>query len=296
MLHFLPETGVCPMTKLIEKLPDVAEVVLDKCISYSPLPPSHEDFSVKFNLRHLEPHVNSTSGFAPATMAKHRRERLLKHIVTQALLRYKWMVLGKLFTIFNTILFAVFVILFSSFVVKERDKSTLFSDVSNTSTSGNINEKSSFEEIAPLVIMVFLMFYFLKELTQLLWMRLAYFKSISNLIELVMYSMIQIFMLPIVFKEGVYSAETQWNAGLVGLFLCYINLTLHFRRFGGLGLYVTMYVEVFWTFLKVISTFLIALIGYSVVFYVLLKHQVCELVNRFALSPLRAYSPSPPLL
>ena len=281
------------MTKLIEKLPDVAEVVLDKCISYSPLPPSHEDFSVKFNLRHLEPHVNSSCGFAPATMAKHRREKLLKHIVTQALLRYKWMVLGKFFTIFNTILFAVFVILFSSLVIKESDKSKLFSDVSNTSASSKINEKTSFDETAPLVIMVFLIFYLVKEVTQLLWMRLAYFKSISNLIDLVMYSMIQVFLLPIVFREGIYSAETQWNAGLVGLFLCYINLTLHFRRYGGLGLYVTMYVEVFWTFLKVISTFLIALIGYSLVFYVLLKHQVGERVYYLSLSPLLAIIPHP---
>ena len=281
MLQFSPESGVSPMTKLIEKLPDVAEIVLDKCISYSPLPPSHEDFSVKFNLRHLDPHVNCIcdSGFAPATMARNRRERLLNHIVTQALLRYKWLVLGKFLTIFNTVLFAVFVILFSSLVVKERDKSALFSDVSNATASEAINEKSSFDVTAPRVIFAFLIFYLVKELIQLFCMRLAYFKELSNLLEMAMFSLVQVFTLPTVVGEGIYSAETQWNAGLVGLFLCYINLTLHFRRFGGLGLYVTMYVEVCWTFLKVISTFLIALMGYSLVFYVLLKHQVCEVVS-----------------
>ncbi|KAJ7385742.1 hypothetical protein OS493_013775 [Desmophyllum pertusum] len=65
----------------------------------------------------------------------------------------------------------------------------------------------------------------------------------------------------------------EMDSRVLGLLLCYVNLTLSLRRFGGLGLYVTMYVEVLYTFLKVISTFLIALTGYSLVFFILLKEQ-----------------------
>ena len=282
-MQFSPETGAYPMRKLVEKLPDVAEVVLDKCITYSPLPPSHEDFTIVFNLRHLDPDADCVydTGFVPATMAKFRREKLLNHVVSQTLLRYKWMMLGKFLTIFNILWFAIFVILFSCFVVMERRRSILFSDTSNTTTIDEINQKSNFEETAPRLILVFLIFQLIKEIIQLLWLRLAYFKDPTNLLDLVMYATVWLFIFPRVFGEEFFSIETQWNGGIIGLFLSYINLTLHFRRFGGLGLYVTMYVEVLWTFLKVISTFLIALIGYSLVFYVLLGHQVSPFECRF---------------
>ena len=272
------------MLKLIEKLPDVAEVVLDQCVTYSPLPPSHEDFSVKFNMKHLDPDpdVNLDRGaayFAPAIMAKYKREKLLNHVVTQVLLRFKWMILGKFITIFNTLVFAVFVILFSCFIVKARDRSTLLSDTK----SEQVDQKSSFEKAAPIIIFVFLVFQFIKEIIQLTWMRLAYVMDPTNALELVMNGTVCVFILPHALgKEDLYSTRTQWNAGIVGLLLCYVNLTLSFRRFGLIGLYVTMYVEVLLTFIKVICTFIIALIGFSLVFYVLLKHQVSKMQSNFA--------------
>ena len=269
-----------PIIQLVEKLPDVAEIVLDKCVSLSPLPPSHEDFSITFNFRHLDPDIDCVS-FVPAIMAKFRREKLLNHVVTQALLRYKWMVLGKFLTFFNTILFITFVILYSCFVVKERDRSTLFSNTSKTA-SNEISQKSSFEEVVPQVIFAFLIGQLIKEAIQLSWMRFAYFKDFTNIFELSMYAMVWIFTVPSLFGKEIYSIETRWNAGLIGLFLSYIVLTLHFRRFGGVGLYVTMYGEVLLTFLKVISTFLVSLIGYSLVFYLLLGHQVRVIFNNYS--------------
>ena len=267
------------MLKLIEKLPDVAEVFLDQCITYSPLPPSHEDYTVKFNVKHLDPDpdVNLDRGaayFAPAIMARYKREKLLNHVVTQVLLRFKWMILGKFITIFNTLVFAVFVILFSCFIVKARDRSTL---LSNTK-SEQINQKSSFERAAPIIIFFFLVCQIIKEVIQLVWMRLGYVMDLTNVLELVMYGTVCVFILPRALgKEELYSIRAQWNAGIVGLLLCYVNLTLYFRRFGLIGLYVTMYVEVLWTFFKVICTFIIGLIGYSLVFHILLNHQVSKM-------------------
>ncbi|KAJ7385743.1 hypothetical protein OS493_013776 [Desmophyllum pertusum] len=71
VLKYEPGECVSPMRKLIEKLPDVAEIVLDQCISYSPLPPSHPDFSVRCNFMPLDPDVNAEfdKDFAPASMA-----------------------------------------------------------------------------------------------------------------------------------------------------------------------------------------------------------------------------------
>ena len=270
--------GSYPMQKLIEKLPDVAEIVLDRCISYSPLPPSHEDFSVTFNLTLLDPDVNAEYDkavyFAPAVMATYRRERLLNHTVTQALLRWKWMILGKLITFFNTGTFAVFVILFTCLVVIERQEMNASFLSSEEATNTKVKSDSGFAKAAPYVILLFLIMHLIKEISQVAWLRLSYFKDLTNLLDLLMFGMVWIFIFPFLTGTDFYSMKTQWTAGIVGLLLCYFNLTLSLRRLGGLGLYVTMYVEVLFTFIKVISTFLIALTGYSLAFYILLKEQV----------------------
>ena len=274
------------MQKLIEKLPDVAEIVLDQCISYSPLPPSHEDFSVTFNFLPLDPDANAVSldYFGPATMAIHRREKLLNHKVTQVLLRWKWMILGKFANIFNTIMFAVFVILFTLLVVKEREKVEFSFTSSETATSPEEKVKSTFVRTVPYVLTAFLVIQLMKELAQLVWLRFSYFKDYTNLLDLGMFAMVWIFIFPYLHEARLYSMETQWTAGVVGVLLCYINFTMSLRIFGGLGLYVTMYVEVLFTFLKVISTFLIGLTGFSLAFYILLQEQVsldnCILVPR----------------
>ena len=265
-----PDSNIHPMTQLIEKLPSVAEIVLDNCITISPLPPSHEDFSVTFNFRHLDPEKDCVC-FVPASMAKYRREKLLNHGATQAFLRYKWMVLGKFFTFFNTLVFIAFVALYSWFIVHERETSVLFSDPNSLQVNSLTKHTST---TTSGTIFVFVAFQFVKELVQLSWLRFGYLKDATNIFELVMYVLVCVFTIPSFFEEEIYSEETRWNAGLIGLFLCYLILTLHFRRYGEFGLYVTMYVEVLWTFVKVISTFIVALIGYSLVFYILLGNQV----------------------
>jgi len=267
--------GVYPMQKLIEKLPDVAEIVLDQCISYSPLPPSHEDFSVTFNFIHLDPDENTErlKYFGPATMAIHRREKLLNHKVTQVLLRWKWMILGKFVNIVNTIAFAVFVVLFSLLVAKEREKVEFSFNSSETTTIMEEKGKSTFVKIVPYVLTVFLVIQLMKEVTQLTWLRLSYFKDYTNWLDLAMFVTVWIFISPYMFETDLYSMKTQWTAGVVGLLLCYINFTMSLRIFGGFGLYVTMYVEVLFTLLKVMSTFVIGLTGFSLAFYILLQEQ-----------------------
>ena len=263
------------MQKLIEKLPDVAEIVLDQCISYSPLPPSHEDFSVTFNFIPLDPDVNeSLRYFGPATMAIHRREKLLNHKVTQVLLRWKWLILGKFVNIVNTIVFAVFVILFSLLVAQEREKVEFSFNSSKTTTIMEGKSKSTFVKIVPYVLTVFLVIQLMKEVTQLTWLRLSYFKDYTNWLDLAMFATVGIFISPYMFETDLFNMKTQWTAGVVGVLLCYMNFTMSLRIFGGLGLYVTMYVEVLFTFLKVMLTFVIGLTGFSLAFYILLKEQV----------------------
>ena len=282
VLKYSPcEDSTYPMQRLIEKLPDVAEIVLDRCISYSPLPPSHEDFSVTLNFIPLDPDVDAEFDkyFGPATMAIYRREKLLNHKVTQALLRWKWLMLGKCVSIFNTAIFAVFVILFTCLMVMEREKLNFAIISSETNIAAQKESKTTFVKIVPVVLNVFLVMHIIKEVVQVVWLRLSYFKEYTNLLDLIMFVTVWTFTIPYITGTAFYSMKTQWTAGIVGLLLCYLNLTLSLRRFGGLGLYVTMYVEVLFTFLKVISTFLIVLIGFTLAFHILLQEQVSLVHN-----------------
>ena len=277
MLKYSPcEDSTYPMQRLIEKLPDVAEIALDRCVSYSPLPPSHEDFSVTFNFIPLDPDVDAdcVKYFGPATMAIYRREKLLNHKVTQALLRWKWMMLGKFVSIFSAAIFALFVILYTSLMVMEREKLNFAFMPSETNITAQKESKATFVKIVPYILNVLLIMQVINEIFQVVWFRLSYLKEYTNLLDLAMFGTVWTFILPYITGTEFYSIKTQWTAGIVGLLLCYLNLTLSLRRFGGLGLYVTMYVEVLFTFLKVISTFLIGLTGFSLAFYILLQEQV----------------------
>ena len=65
------------------------------------------------------------------------------------------------------------------------------------------------------------------------------------------------------------------------LSLFHFDLLLLLRRVGSGGIYVSMYFEVWYTFLKVLGVFLVMIVGSTLVFYVLLKEEV-SLIDLFA--------------
>ena len=261
-----------PLEKLIIKLPEVAEIVLDQSITYCPLPSTHQDYTVTFDFHPLDPPDAMTSGrrfFGPACMATYRRENLLNHGVTQMLLRWKWLVLGKFINGFNFLFFFLFLVLFSVFIILERDKVNFSS--SDTASTG-VDDDS--KRIAA-VIFAFLIITLVKEIFQMFWIGRSYFNDYTNYVDLAMYSTTLIFILPYVTKNDLYGdIKVQWTAGTLGLMLCYVNCILFLRRLSSVAIYVTMYFEVLLTFVKVIAIFAIILIGYGLVFYVLLKEEV----------------------
>lgn len=262
-----------PMEKLIQKLPEVAEMVLDQCISYCERSTNHPDFTVTINFSPLDPLDVLSNGryfFGPGTMATYRRETLLSHCVTQALLKWKWLVLGKFLNYFNFTLLFVFLVLFSFFIVDQRSKVRLSLNSKVATTIGDDESKA-----IPGVIFTFGILKILSEIVQMIWLQLHYFKDYTNLVDVAMHTCALIYILPYVTKDDLYGdAEVQWTAGTLALMLIYVNLILSLRRVSSVAIYVTMYVEVFVTFVKVITVFTIVLIGYGLVFHVLLKEEV----------------------
>ena len=265
---------VKPMQKLIIKLPEVAEIVLDQCITYCDRLTTHPNFIVTFALFPLDPadvHSGGRYFFGPGTMAKYRREGLLNHSVTQVLLRWKWLVLGKFLNYLNFALFFVFLVLFSFFIVDQRSKVRL----SSSSEVVIAMNSDQFSKGIEGFIFAFGILKLLTEIIQMLWLRLGYFKDYTNFVDLSMHVSALVYILPFVTKDDLYgNALVQWRAGTIALLLMYVNWILSLRRISSVALYVTMYVEVLVTFIKVIAIFAVVLIGYALVFHVLLKEEV----------------------
>ncbi|EDO41103.1 predicted protein [Nematostella vectensis] len=141
-----PSDDVIPMQKIIETMPEVAEHVMDRCITCSSLPRHHHDYAVKFDLRLLdtsleeEQDINNKGSpprfFAPSVMVAANSEKLLTHDLTQALIRLKLNSLGRPLYWFNFSTFAVYLIMFTLFVINTRTGQSLFPPGSNKTGTG----------------------------------------------------------------------------------------------------------------------------------------------------------------
>lgn len=312
--------GHSPMKILIEHSPEAAEVVMDHCVQRSRHIRNVTDpeYSVKYDFSLLDPgpedpaFVRGKRFFGPTTMVKYGRKKLLRHPLTVKLLSHKWSVFGRVLYYLNFLSYLVFILLYSIFIIKERQglrfvrskEGTIHvtyeytpeeDDDNSDGTYETFNEtvisyvpskvfhgSSFFTQIFSYVVLGIAVCHILKEILQLLIQRFKYFTDITNLLEWILYSTTIVFMIPYTMPDkwvdSTFKQSKQktfmWINGLVSIFLCYVNLVLFLRRFRILGIYVTMYVEVTKTVLKVILVFSVFILGFTIVFFVLFKEQV----------------------
>ena len=247
--------------------------------------------------------------FGPSTMVKHQRKKLLLHPLTQVLLSQKWSTFGRIIYYFNFLSYLVFVGLYSAFIIIERkklnftttyevqgqecyDDDFFYYDENGTWVEGfetvcypvsQIYEgQTKFTHGLSFIVFTFAVIHLVKEILQLIIQRFRYFTEISNLLEWLLYGTAFAFMIPYVMPGDVTNDLFQkmtdpyllWVVGVTSIFLCYANLVLFLRRFRLFGIYVTMFVEVTKTVLKVLIVFFVFIIGFSIVFFILFKEQV----------------------
>ena len=267
-----------PMKKLIEKLPDVAKQVLDRCITRSPQASTHPDFTVNIDISLLDPGPDDPF-YAPSEMVDNNREDLIKHVVSKTAVKLKWSSLGKPIYILNFSLFMIFVVLFTVFIMSERMKVNIYNR-SHQNASQELDKllKSRSSNVIPTLLFIFGVFHLLKEIWQIVTLKLKYFQDLANFVEWGLYLSLLVFAVPFLAEENVYpNTDVVWIVGVVALFLSYVNVILYARRIGEAGLYVSMYVEVLKTFVKVILVFAVFLISWVLVFLILLKEEVGKL-------------------
>ena len=121
---FIKEPGSFhPMDQLIKVAPEVAEVVLDYCIQYSPHEKKHPDYTIECNFELLELPPDEQMAdpyFAPSTMVKYHRDKLLSHPLVLAFINHKWGGLGRWIYLLSFSMYVLFVTIVTIFIVTEK--------------------------------------------------------------------------------------------------------------------------------------------------------------------------------
>ncbi|XP_054762961.2 transient receptor potential cation channel subfamily A member 1-like [Lytechinus pictus] len=111
------ELMTSPMKALIEKLPDVALLVMDRCVHKTYKNTQSSSYCVKYEYQYVDPgpddestKVNEYRYFAIRTMCQFGREKLLAHELSQSILKRKWNRFGRLFYYMDLLFYIMFLV------------------------------------------------------------------------------------------------------------------------------------------------------------------------------------------
>lgn len=268
------------MKNLIKSMPRLAEVVMNKCVKYSDLPRDDPEYSVSFDFSLLaaprdKEDPNTAGGprfFGPSTMVEFERERLLMHPLSQALLQWKWITMGKPLYWLNFFTYFAFVALLTLFVVTERDLEILRDENGYQKV---FRFRTKFSTGVPIMILIFIFLHMIKELYQITVQKWRYFTHLTNYTEWCCYITALCFVSPYIKGESIFrDSAAMWPLATIVILLSYTTLILFLRRFGNFGVYISMFLEVTRTLFKVLIIFIPVIFAFALSFFLLLKEQV----------------------
>lgn len=133
----------------------------------------------------------------------------------------------------------------------------------STEQSGN---RRRFIYIAAVIIIIFAVIRILMEAFQMIQLRLFYFFSWVNWVELLLFICSIIFVW-IFHSECLCPSAWQWQVGAVAVFLGWIDLIVFIRKLPLLGIYVVMLVDILYTFCRLIVLTILLIIAFGLAFY-----------------------------
>lgn len=301
-----------PMRKLIRKMPDVAEQVFNRCMLDNKLNVENINYQITFNyeflddmfsLEHWVERGSSDSGSSTGSlyddedkltsnarpytsdsgtfkknhplmiMVSAKREDLLAHPLVTALLRHKWGSFGRTFYYVNFLIYAVFLVFLTGYVVSTDPPYTKSDNCATLAANGTMKQPM-FAKIGKYVIILLAAWNLLRELLQIYQAKLNYV-SWENLIEWITYiaSLLLVIDFEVCQRDTGYREEWQWNVGVVAIFLCWINLVLFIQKFPRFGIYVVMFKDILHTFVQFFMVFALFIVAFALAFYSLFMNQ-----------------------
>ena len=289
--NYQTKTGQTSISLLVENFPEAAEFALNQCVHHSPhLSTTDPEYTVAYDFKYLDsgPEVKESSKrFSTVkTMIKHKRERLLLHPLTLKFNERKWSILGKFGFFIDFVTYLILLALLSIFVIEQRGGVDL--SPGNAPIPSDVYKKdSSFTKSVPYIVLFLAILYTCREFFQIYMRRWKYFKGTSNYLNWILHISATVFMAPYVTSldvlderfSGMNDPRNLWIFGVVAIFVCYSNMLLFIRRYRLFGTYISMYTEVIKTIVQVMAVFVFLVLGFALVFFVLLMEEVRVIIK-----------------
>lgn len=285
-LEVKDDEGFCMMKHLIEKFPEVAKLVMDKCIETSDHMKTDVEYSKSFNFVFLDPipgEQTNTEGewyFGPKLMLKHGHRDLILHPLTRELMkakrlswRLKYFYLAAfIYTSFTLILTFLLLCLNSQSIDRQHNSTSEFSREFCPSYGFTVSR---------MVTSVISGVSLLSHIYRIYVEKWSYWMDISNILELLSFSAA---IITVGSRKIWHNERFEFSFGILAVLLAYITMMSYLQSSFKAGIYVTMMFEVLRTLLVVCAVFSILLFGFALVFHVLLSKEANASRNGINLS------------
>jgi len=268
-------------------MPQAAKAVFDRCVKISNLPPDDPEYSIECDFRLLDSskddfeilrNKKSHPFFAPTMMIENERESLLSHPLVKGFLSLKWRRIARPITSFTLILYVSYVLIFTTFLVRRRNQINIFGPDDNRTAEEDAKSfhKTKYDLTLPMLVTILIVMQCIKEIAQMVFQGLKYFKNIINVLEWSSYILALLFMIPHIGRINHFlGTGALWPLGASAVLLMYTCLILFLRSVSGaLGIYISMFIEILKTMGKVVVMFSLFIFSFGLVFFTLLKEQV----------------------
>jgi hypothetical protein len=271
---------------------DIIKLILDKC--------KINEKEINFSI--IDPPSNkSMSKHSLMLIARSGQESLIKHEVTNLLVKLKWRLVPRFAFYFNLFIYLLYLFLFTWYIIdlstietdnntnnnnnnsifiglyKSRGSKTNQNNIKNKDKRLNSNKSDNFysdmkeslyyhinksDKTSNDLLIFLTMFQLLKEILIIIYLDgTSYFLSLQNLTEMSTYIMSLISLLSIYYY-------TQSNFGSIAILFSYILLPIFLQKFKSIGVYVITLKRTIFNTTKLFPVFLILFMGFVLSFKV----------------------------
>ncbi|KAI6660993.1 Transient receptor potential cation channel [Oopsacas minuta] len=225
-------------------------------------------------------------------VAQSGHTKLINHPIVTSILNSKWNRVGRFLYYPNLFLYLLLVIgltMFVWFYPNPRDRrfiSPFPCSVSNDSTTCNMYgfTGSWFTGITihagqtiaiVTIISILAIMRIIIEVIQFILNPISYITSFENVLEMAGHILILLFMVDPIYAFYCASLpyDWPWQCGIFAVFLTWINFFVSMKRFPLIGIYILMYVDILFTFLKIVVMALFFLVAFGMAFYMSLLQE-----------------------
>nr|XP_054753425.1 LOW QUALITY PROTEIN: transient receptor potential cation channel subfamily A member 1 homolog [Lytechinus pictus] len=302
-----------PMRQLIQYMPDVAEIVMDRCITlnengdevtcylellddyFSPWAQQKKYNTDVFDdegklVVDVEPnHTQIRNGNHPLALMQEqvRHVHLLTHPLSIKLIEHKWRVFGFALNLVSLLVYLIFLFFLTGYVLVN-PPSFYFTFYNATHVEWFYNAskllpdetysdaaKYFFGSNSAGFLLTLVVLNVIKEIFQLYSQGQSYF-NYQSLLEWSIYVLTFCLVIPVSearYEEYVLRQKWQWQCGALAIFLAWINLALYVRQTSTLGIYVIMFEDVLLSTVQFLAVILLFIVAFALAFNTLLLNQ-----------------------